>query len=651
MNTNGSNKGRDVWRNFMSGHKSRTAMGGGVTKRLANDIILYGTLESPIFDKPGEKSRITVRIGNLDDDTKAIDVNGVKTRRLNVGIATNANAMVTDDKNPLEFDLKEGDLFYFKTEFREHITVGTLVRMEGVRLTWWYYKETETIYLTRSIDRVTPIEGLESDAHAIDLLRYTKCMTKWISPECFIETPLPNDDKKVDAKWARTYGKDIYTIDHIVPPDMSILDDNKTTEGVLFSIDTKPNVAARINYTRKTFKDEKEFNVIVFESAAFGIQWRNGLFDGENTEEEKMRIPFTIWEKNLALFRISNLSTWINLGPVIMANVGYLLLCKENLEFTKTNEFNTDIKRDPTKRESDDKDFELEIQVLSLLCDVSKEYRRIGIPVPSDKLLSYITSPNKASGSIVSPLHNEAYHTKGGLGCDKIINLSEWTGDLNSQIKGDEYEYFAITNAPFESFDFDILKSHEKKEDLNLLLQNDFINLAKRAKRDEKKRKELLDLYRFDVTSEENADFMDLVNKVPSESGSLTYCIFAIKKPSIDIKLMKMNAFTDGVNSFMKDGKSFLKQLHTEEKDDVIPTITTTTATDDGNKEKSHEDDRKEDEEPIVDKEEKNPLPSTPVYSRDDGEEENIEEDEDSPIKKRKRKTNKKDGTSKRRRR
>jgi hypothetical protein len=565
--------GMQRWQQFTKRARAST---GTETRKLCNNVRIYGLLTKLIPKKEDRKAQIEVIIGNFSNDPNAEEnEEGEKVRKLEVTSSKNAKDKTKDkEKYPDHIEFKEGSLFDFQIDFPEDLHTGVLLKLEGIRLVYWWSEIQDKILTLKNVDKVTCVPGYEVDGFSYSIVEKKDLFRTWFLPQSLVEP----------EKCFGRYGTNLYRLDHYVPDRFKILEDKSVSEGCLFEI----NTSSSSSYETEIFIETQQKNkkVKAFSGVAQGMQWKDGHPDEEDSNKEIFNVFFTIYpsgEKKrigeLEIFRIFNKITWEAIGPVIMTNFNYTILCRENIKNTQTNCFNIDVQNDTENIKKEGKNFELSVRVLGVLCDVVSEYKRIGIPLGKEKLLKFCQfnwkDDDPDTGIIQSPVHDKAYHEVGGFGSKKVINLSEWTGSLSDLIEGGDYDFVAITNAPFENRDFNKIRSCKKPQDLIYLLNSHFVEQIKDREDHDKGDAARVYLesepFNFDVDDPDNKTIIDLAEKIPSKN--FIYCVFAVHSGQAIEKLLEKKPFIDATTMLLENPNEFITDI---KKKYDIPLITDT---------------------------------------------------------------------------
>lgn len=195
---------------------------------------------------------------------------------------------------------------------------------------------------------------------------------------------------------------------------------------------------------------QKKENVAGFDTNIIGDQWSGGSLGEDGTSHSRFKIYATALSSAVALFRIPDLDTWNEFGPILL-NGNFLVTCRENMR--ETSGLQT---ADDAYDEASEFDIRSKMKIESIVCNLPFNLAKSGIPVDKEYAAAasgFLESPStddapaKFAMMLKNPLHHLCRHSEKDTHAADVICLNFYEGPTEAILR--DYHFFAITNQEY----------------------------------------------------------------------------------------------------------------------------------------------------------------------------------------------------------
>ncbi len=415
------------------------------------------------------KYNLIVQLGALVHDPKAVvGDNGRRARVFTVDQAAKSmKEKFRGSKDDLlkEYRLYAYDVFDFGVDEKDYLAyagetgvdAGDVVELYGISFSYWVKEVDSEPRLFHNVDRVSLVAGAQRGGYAHDI---------WLA----LERPLERirlEEGKVydDAKYNQQLGKAWYALNAFgtdAAGGKRYLATPGEHELVQFGFVPEKDPANpkidTMSYVPSYF--DTKLNADVFERGFTSV----GLVDqyfAAASDHQDVKVFVKTKEAQLAPFGMTNRELWGAVAPVLMPQVSFTLLARENLEKTLNENLGAKAGADEDDNGDDNEvapQFTLVASVQGLLVNMAAQLERVGFAIPPDRVLEFLGSP--ADGKLKSPDAATAYHARADRG-DLVIALHEAELDVAELVRRGRYQIVLVSNIGFDDESLETLQDED----------------------------------------------------------------------------------------------------------------------------------------------------------------------------------------------
>ncbi len=453
----------------------------GVSKTMTrpprNNETLYGFVLS-VFRREAAggakpKMRIVMLLGALTRDPKAVPhpQTGRPARRF--GVASDGKSMAFYKPDPqtaplaTELWAQAYGLFDFSVEETEYseADVGDVVEIRGITCSNWYSTTTGHVSVFTNVDKIAVVPGATRGAYAQDLWLAMRRPIERLRLETTDAPPAGDGDE------GPRLGKIIYAF-HSFGTDAARAEQYMAQgeyELVTF------------NLVPEKDKDSPKVDLVtytpdVFSKATGSFMLENGfksqgLVDQNfaNGSQQLSQVFVTVKQSHLAPLGITErCAGWPALGPILMGDMAYTLLAKENLQRT-ANEAAAPAAGDDDDAATAGVQFRLIASVQGLLVNVPALLERVAIRVPADRIQELAAAA--LIGDAPAPASNAL-----------VVVLNESPADVLAElVQRQKHDFYLLANMALEEEHVQMLQE-EDADKRHLLFDKGFREAVNKAK-------------------------------------------------------------------------------------------------------------------------------------------------------------------------
>ncbi len=514
------------------------------TRQPRNHETVYGLVLSsfhvPAKGQSKPKQRLTAQLGALAHDpaAKPHPTTGKPARRFDVdskgkSIAENK---VPADQLVAETWLQAYDVLEFSVDEETYVDAGSpgtgdVVELHGITFSNWFSKETSHVSVFCNGDRLAVVPGATRGGYARDIWLALGRPLERLRLE---EAPAYAANGGEDANVARL-GKSIYALNAFGSDAAAAERYIAQSEHELVLFDTVPE-----KDPENPKVDIVTYTPDVYNKAAGGFTLENGfqapgIVDqhfAAGAPQSSRVLGCKVRQEHLAPLGMT--SAWPVVGPILMPQLAFTLLVKQNLEKT-ANEVPSGGGNDEDAPAA----FVMVASVQGMLVNVPAQLERLALVVPPERLAELVpageTDIPGAAGELVIPLN-------GGK-----------AADLAELVRRDKYAFYVLTSADFNGESLAVLED-EPADKRYLLFDKNFRDALNKAKGQAAKG-EVLKRYGLEETS--NLPALGIM------AGNAAYQLYyAVLKPERRVHdCLDRPMFRDALASLVPDPEAVLGAL------------------------------------------------------------------------------------------
>lgn len=552
---------------------------GGSVIGASGQVGASGGSTASSFSKP--QMRVVLQLGCLDHDRSAVLQDNERVRVFPIQRAKNITAdvdtlvpksteRVLRSYERVEFNVAEGEV-----TAAGGIEPGDIVLIHGIRFNYWFSKNTGKVLLFCNVDKISSVPGAHREGYAYDLLMAAQMPVRFMEGDkgAGDDGEDGDEDKAGSARFMRRLGKEYYALNVFNTADDTAY--TSRAQGEIYELE----------YTEREDPTDSKIKIVTFRPDVFnsaagagfivqnglktiarGLQWKgaNSLADAMATNKTHVtQVWLRLAAEHIAPLCIVGETDWKTAGRFLLSKSKYTILVRENLESTSRESHGlvdpglaADHAAAAPGDGGDDVDFKLVGSVQIFLCNVGAEIRRLGIPVPSERLLDAMAAvPEKTGADVVlsSVLSAQNFHSRSTR--RSVINLNEYAGNLSELIRLGNYEFFVVHTIEFEPVDLEQL-ALIPPEKRYLLLDHTFASQWRTAIKQPDK---LAVLKRYGVDPDLLMTVSDLIGRAISSRTRVFYAV--LKEDVIKRNYLESDLFQRAVRSFVTNPDATIAAL------------------------------------------------------------------------------------------
>jgi hypothetical protein len=482
---------------------------------------------------------------------------------------------------------------------------GDIIILHGIRFIHWLSSRASMVMRFCNIEKVIPVHGAHREQFAYELVLAAQYPVHFMHGDAggdadggegdgeggvAVPATAQAPDGAVSAPaggggqgFKRILGRDYYMLNVFNSDLAADAEYTSRVEGEVYTLDfTEKNDAHDSKIKIVTFRPDVFVNKDNFKGFAVqnglktiarGYQWTHAANLEDAMKTNKAYIP-QVWLRlsgdHVAPFCIESESEWKSVGKALISQAKYTIAVRENLEGTsrehqggtgggdaEVNPLAADHAAAHENADSDDGvDFKMVSSAQIFLCNTAVEIRRIGVPVPADKLADAMGLPPPVAPAtdieLASAHHKDNFHHRAAR--RGVINLNEYAGKLGDLVRTGNYDFFIAHNIEFDDTEHQTLVNIPSDKRY-LLFDRTFKGMWAAAKSNDR----AAVLKRYALDPELVFAFGDLVARVPKDTPRIFYAV--IKEDVARRTYIESDIFQRAVRSFVKDPDAFLARL------------------------------------------------------------------------------------------
>jgi hypothetical protein len=513
-----------------------------------NHEVLYGFLLSAFFQEAKgaapAKQRLALLVGALADAdahpetgrrARAFEVDSKSKSLVEAGVPADKLVKHTHVQAYDTLEASVDDDVYKEAFGADGASVGDVVELHGITFSNWAAKDTGRVQVFCNVDRITLVAGAHCGGYAHDLWLALRRPLERLRLEEAAEGANPDVRLGKVVYALNAFGSDAAAAERYIAGSGA----HGGHELALFS-----TVPEKDPENPKV--DTVTYTPDVYNKAAGGFSVENGFqapavvdqtFDGSDSSSQ---VFCKVRQAHIAPLGVTDTVAWPHVGPVLMPQLAFTLLVKQNLEKTANEALA------PAAGQ-----FRMHASVQGMLVNVAAQLERIAHVIPADRVVELVGAATDSARAA------DAYHARPHRG-DLVVALSESKEDVAELVRRGRHDFYVLTSMALEPEQADVLEQ-EPRDKRYLLFDKAFRDAINKAKGQAAKAEVAV---RYGLDEASNLPTLTMV-----AAGAKAQLYYAVLKPEHRLHdVLGKPIFADAAKSLLPDAAGFLAALGVTKK-------------------------------------------------------------------------------------